>query len=56
MIARIGEATSDYPREQLALSTQCGLASVAEGNPQMNERLKRQKLSLVADVAHEFWS
>jgi 5-methyltetrahydropteroyltriglutamate--homocysteine methyltransferase len=56
LIERLESAARHYPREQLALSSQCGFASVAIGNPQMNEQLQRQKLRLVAEVAHEFWS
>lgn len=55
LIARLENAAQYYPRDQLALSPQCGFASVAEGNPQMNEKIQQQKLRLVADVAHEFW-
>jgi 5-methyltetrahydropteroyltriglutamate--homocysteine methyltransferase len=43
-----------FPREQLALSTQCGFASVAEGNP-ISDTAEEDKLRLVADVAHSAW-
>ncbi|MBD0281297.1 MAG: cobalamin-independent methionine synthase II family protein [Thermoleophilaceae bacterium] len=51
---RIDEAGSLFPRAQLGLSTQCGFASVAEGNP-IDERAEELKLRLVADVAHAAW-
>jgi 5-methyltetrahydropteroyltriglutamate--homocysteine methyltransferase len=55
LIARIEEAARQFPREQLALSTQCGFASIAEGNP-ISEQAEENKLRLVADVAHEAWA
>jgi 5-methyltetrahydropteroyltriglutamate--homocysteine methyltransferase len=54
LIARIEEAARVFPREQLALSTQCGFASIAEGNP-ITEQAEEDKLRLVADVAHTAW-
>jgi 5-methyltetrahydropteroyltriglutamate--homocysteine methyltransferase len=53
--ARIEEAGSFFPREQMALSTQCGFASSAEGNP-ISEEAEEDKLRLVADVAHGVWT
>lgn len=53
--ARIDEASRYFPREQLALSTQCGFASVAKGNP-IDEGAQEAKLRLVAEVAHRVWS
>jgi 5-methyltetrahydropteroyltriglutamate--homocysteine methyltransferase len=55
LIARIEEAARLFPREQLALSTQCGFASVAEGNP-ISEQVEENKLRLVADVARTAWA
>ena len=55
LMVRIDEAARFYPREQLGLSTQCGFASVAEGNP-VTEKVEEEKLRLVADVAHTAWS
>jgi 5-methyltetrahydropteroyltriglutamate--homocysteine methyltransferase len=55
LIARIDEATRHFPREQMALSTQCGFASVLAGNP-IAEATQEKKLRLVADVAHRVWS
>ena len=55
LIARIDEAARHFPREQMALSTQCGFASVLAGNP-IAETTQEKKLRLVADVAHRVWS
>jgi 5-methyltetrahydropteroyltriglutamate--homocysteine methyltransferase len=49
--ARLDEAATHFPREQLALSTQCGFASEDHGNPVTPEH-QRAKLELVAGVAH----
>ncbi len=54
LIARIGEASRYFPREQLALSTQCGFASVLQGNP-VTEATQEAKLRLVVDVARRVW-
>jgi 5-methyltetrahydropteroyltriglutamate--homocysteine methyltransferase len=48
---RLEEAARHFPREQLALSTQCGFASEDQGNPITPEH-QRAKLELVAEVAH----
>ena len=42
------------PLENLALSPQCGFASVMEGN-KMTEEQQWAKLRLVADVARKVW-
>jgi 5-methyltetrahydropteroyltriglutamate--homocysteine methyltransferase len=55
LIARIDEAARHFPREQMALSTQCGFASVLAGNP-IAEATQEKKLRLVADVACRVWS
>jgi 5-methyltetrahydropteroyltriglutamate--homocysteine methyltransferase len=52
--ARIQDAARFFPREQLGLSTQCGFASVAAGNP-LSEADEEEKLRLVADTAHAAW-
>jgi 5-methyltetrahydropteroyltriglutamate--homocysteine methyltransferase len=54
LVARIDEAARFFPREQLGLSTQCGFASIAEGNP-ISEAAEERKLRLIADVAHAAW-
>jgi 5-methyltetrahydropteroyltriglutamate--homocysteine methyltransferase len=51
---RVDEAAQHFPREQLALSTQCGFASVAMGN-EISEDAQERKLRLVADAAHAIW-
>jgi 5-methyltetrahydropteroyltriglutamate--homocysteine methyltransferase len=48
---RLREAMRHFPREQLALSTQCGFASEDGGNPVTHDA-QRAKLELVAKVAH----
>lgn len=52
--ARIEEAARFFTRDQLALSTQCGFASVMAGNP-ITEAAQEAKLRLVAEVAHRVW-
>ncbi len=52
---RIREASRYIPLERLALSTQCGFASVAKGNDISAESQER-KLRLVAEVARRVWS
>ncbi len=55
LIARIEEAARYVPRDRLALSTQCGFASVLDGNP-IAWTTQSAKLKLVADVARRVWS
>ena len=51
---RIDEAAKFVPIENLALSPQCGFASVAAGNLlSMDDQWR--KLDLVADVARKVW-
>jgi len=52
---RIREASRYIPLERLALSTQCGFASVAKGNDISSEAQER-KLRLVVEVARKVWS
>lgn len=52
--ARITEASRYVPLERLALSTQCGFASVARGNA-ISFEVQEKKLRLVAQVARETW-
>src|SRR5262249_11244895 len=54
LAARIREASGFFPREQLALSTQCGFASAGPGN-QISEDAQENKLRLVAEVADRGW-
>jgi 5-methyltetrahydropteroyltriglutamate--homocysteine methyltransferase len=51
---RIEEAARVIPLENLALSPQCGFASVMEGN-NLTEDQQWAKLRLVADVARKVW-
>jgi len=51
---RIAEAATIKPLDELAVSTQCGFASVASGNPITPEQQAR-KLELVARVARVTW-
>jgi 5-methyltetrahydropteroyltriglutamate--homocysteine methyltransferase len=51
---RIKEATNYIPLERLALSPQCGFASVMEGN-NISFEDQRRKLELVVSVAREVW-
>jgi 5-methyltetrahydropteroyltriglutamate--homocysteine methyltransferase len=52
--ARISDAGRFVPLDQLALSTQCGFASVAQGNP-VTADTQAAKLRLVVDVARQVW-
>ena len=51
---RIDEATEYVPLDRLAISPQCGFASVAGGNP-LDEAEQMRKLSLIVEVAREVW-
>jgi methionine synthase II (cobalamin-independent) len=51
---RIDDAARYFPRDQLALSPQCGFASGVGGNP-ITEAIEEAKLKLVAEVAAQVW-
>jgi methionine synthase II (cobalamin-independent) len=51
---RVDEAARSFPRDQLGVSTQCGFASIAAGNP-ITEEDEERKLRLVAEVADSVW-
>ena len=51
---RIHEASQYIPLERLAISTQCGFASVAKGNA-IDASTQQKKLQLVAEVAQRVW-
>jgi len=51
---RIDEAARYLPLDRLALSPQCGFASVAEGNL-ISPQEQRRKLELVAATARDVW-
>jgi 5-methyltetrahydropteroyltriglutamate--homocysteine methyltransferase len=53
--ARIDEAAKYAEYEDLALSPQCGFASIAEGGNLVTEAEQYAKLALVADVARAVW-
>jgi 5-methyltetrahydropteroyltriglutamate--homocysteine methyltransferase len=54
LLRRIEEAARILPLDQLGLSTQCGFASVAGGNP-LSEQEQWAKLQLVVDAAARVW-
>lgn len=54
VIRRIEEATKYVPKERLALSTQCGFASVAKGN-NLTFKDQENKLRLVSKIATQVW-
>jgi 5-methyltetrahydropteroyltriglutamate--homocysteine methyltransferase len=54
VLQRIDEAAKFFPRDRMALSTQCGFGTVWEGNP-IPESTQEAKLRLVADLAHQVW-
>ena len=54
VIGRLDEASRHLPVDQLAVSTQCGFASVIEGND-IDEETQWRKLELVARVADRVW-
>jgi 5-methyltetrahydropteroyltriglutamate--homocysteine methyltransferase len=54
LLRRIDEASRYIPLENLALSPQCGFASVMAGNPLTWDEQKR-KLELVAETARRVW-
>jgi 5-methyltetrahydropteroyltriglutamate--homocysteine methyltransferase len=51
---RIEQAAAYVPLERLALSPQCGFASMMEGN-EISEADQRAKLELVVSVARSVW-
>ena len=51
LMKRIEDASRYFPREQMALSTQCGFNSGVRGNP-IGEATQERKLRQVAEVAH----
>jgi 5-methyltetrahydropteroyltriglutamate--homocysteine methyltransferase len=51
---RIDDATRFVALDRLAVSPQCGFASVVEGN-KITPADQRAKLELVVDIAREVW-
>ena len=54
VLKRVDDAGRFFPRDQLGLSTQCGFASIASGNP-ITEADEERKLRLVAETAQAAW-
>lgn len=54
VIKRIEEATKYIPKDRLAISTQCGFASVAQGN-NISFEDQKNKIKLVTDIARQAW-
>jgi len=55
IIRKIKEATEFIPMDRLAISTQCGFASVAKGN-NLTSQDQENKLKLVAKIARLVWN
>jgi 5-methyltetrahydropteroyltriglutamate--homocysteine methyltransferase len=53
---RVDEAAKLIDLDRLALSPQCGFASVAEGGNHLTEDEQFAKLRLVADAARAIWA
>jgi 5-methyltetrahydropteroyltriglutamate--homocysteine methyltransferase len=51
---RVEDASRHVDLERLALSPQCGFASIDEGNP-ITPAEQEAKLALVVEVAREIW-
>jgi 5-methyltetrahydropteroyltriglutamate--homocysteine methyltransferase len=51
---RLDEATRFVDLDRLAISPQCGFASVDTGNP-ISADIQEQKLRLVVDLARNIW-
>jgi 5-methyltetrahydropteroyltriglutamate--homocysteine methyltransferase len=54
LLKRIDDAGQFFPREQLAISPQCGFASTVNGNP-ISAATQEAKLRLVGEVARRAW-
>ena len=52
---RLEEATQYVSLDQLAISPQCGFASVDTGNP-ISAEAQEEKLRLIVEFARETWS
>jgi 5-methyltetrahydropteroyltriglutamate--homocysteine methyltransferase len=51
---RVEDATKFVSLDRLAVSPQCGFASVDTGNP-VTPEVQRHKLALVCDLARDIW-
>ena len=54
IMRRIKEVAQFVPKERLAISTQCGFASVAKGN-NLSFDDQEKKLRLVSKIARQIW-
>jgi len=54
LIARIEEASRYFPKDQLAISTQCGFAPVSDDKP-ITEEIMERKLTTIANVGERVW-
>ena len=52
---RLDDATKFVALDRLAVSPQCGFASIDTGNP-VTPEAQRRKLELVCDLARDVWS
>jgi 5-methyltetrahydropteroyltriglutamate--homocysteine methyltransferase len=52
--ARVEDATKFVALDRLAVSPQCGFASVDTGNP-VTQQVQEDKLSLVVELARDIW-
>jgi 5-methyltetrahydropteroyltriglutamate--homocysteine methyltransferase len=52
--ARMEDATKFVALDRLAVSPQCGFASVDTGNP-VTQQVQEDKLSLVVELARDIW-
>jgi 5-methyltetrahydropteroyltriglutamate--homocysteine methyltransferase len=55
VVARVDEAAKYIDKERLAVSTQCGFASVSVGANHITEATQQRKLELVGEVARAIW-
>jgi 5-methyltetrahydropteroyltriglutamate--homocysteine methyltransferase len=55
VVARIHEAAEHVPLDRLALSTQCGFASMVEAHPDLTEDVQATKLATITRVAGTVW-
>jgi 5-methyltetrahydropteroyltriglutamate--homocysteine methyltransferase len=55
VVGRLHEATAHIAAEQLALSTQCGFASMVESHPDLTEDVQAAKLELITETTAAFW-
>lgn len=55
IVGRLHEAATHIPAEQLALSTQCGFASMIDAHLDLTEDIQAAKLDLVTEAVATFW-